>query len=146
MISSHLYFAYADNMDEETVRRICPGVSFEGIAELKGYRLTFNSQGKITLIKDDSASAWGVVWCLSARDIHFLDNKERGNLGSFEKVIVDVNLSDGRETSAFLYNTTTGKNALFNFNLLEQVIELAHYWALPATYIEYLRGLQGSSP
>jgi len=146
MISSRLYFAYADNMDEETVRRICPGVSFEGIAELKGYRLTFNSWGKITLIKDESDSAWGVVWCLSTRDIHFLDNKERENLGSFEKIMVNVNLSDGRETSAFLYITTVGNDPLYNPNLLEQVIELAHYWALPANYIQYLKSIQKKSP
>lgn len=146
MISSRLYFAYADNMDEEIVRRICPGVSFEGIAELKGYRLTFNSWGKITLNQNDADTVWGVVWCLSTRDIHFLDNKERETLGPFEKIIVNVNLLDGRDTSAFLYITTVGNNPLFNLNLLEQVIELAHYWALPAPYIKYLRSIQENNP
>lgn len=142
MENSRLYFAYADNMNEDIVREICPGVSFEGIAELRGYRLTFNSQGKITATEDASSSIWGVVWCLSMRDIHLLDMKETETLGVFEKLSKDLHFLDGRVAEAFLYITDIGDKPSYSHNLMEFIIEQAYYWSLPTKYIEFLKSIR----
>ena len=143
MTNTRLYFAYADNMNEEIVRNICPGVSFEGVAELKNQRLTFNSRGKITITEDGSHSIWGVVWCLSMRDIHLLDKKEVETLGKFEKVSKHVDFLDGRSAEAFLYITDVGGQPSYSQSLIDFVIEQAQYWSLPAAYIGFLKELQG---
>lgn len=144
MDSSRLYFAYADNMNEDIIRGICPGVSFEGVAELPGYRLAFNSLGKLTIVPDDSSSVWGIVWCLSMRDIHFLDQKETDSLGEFEKITREVRFLDNRSAAAFMYITEIGANQIFNRGLQEIVLEQAYYWSLPAHYIEFLESLADS--
>lgn len=141
MIDSRLYFAYADNMNEDIIRGICPGVSFEGVAELRGYRLVFNSQGQLTIIPDKSSSVWGIAWCLSTRDIHLLDQKEVETLGRFDKITRETNLLDGRKVAAFLYITEVGDSPVFNQGLLEVVLEQAYYWSLPSKYIEFLENM-----
>ncbi|MBC8491214.1 MAG: gamma-glutamylcyclotransferase [Candidatus Marinimicrobia bacterium] len=143
MTNTRLYFAYADNMNEEIVREICPGVSFEGVAELKNQRLTFNSQGKITITEDGTHSIWGIVWCLSTRDIHLLDEKEVETLGTFKKVSKHVNFLDGRSAEAFLYITDVGDRPSYSQSLIDFIIEQAQYWSLPTSYIGFLEELQG---
>ncbi len=142
MQDSRLYFAYADNMNEDIVRDICPGVSFEGVAELRGHRLTFNSQGKITIIEDESSSIWGVVWCLSVRDIHLLDIKEVEALGEFEKLTKELHFIDGRIAEAFLYITDVGGRSSYSRNLIDFIIEQAYYWSLPVNYVEFLKSIR----
>lgn len=145
MTYSRLYFAYGDNMNENVVRNICPGVTFEGVAELKGYRITFNSEGQITIVPDNSSSVWGVVWCLSLKDIHLLDQKEEEMLGAYEKKALFVNFLDGRTAEAFLYLTDVGKKPSLNNSLMDFLIEQAQYWALPTAYISYLKQIRGSN-
>jgi hypothetical protein len=142
MPASRLYFAYADNMNEDVVRGICPGVSFEGVAELREHRFIFNSKGKITVVKDENSSIWGIVWCLSIRDIHLLDKKEEETLGSFKKLIKTVNFLDGRIEEAFLYITDTGGRSSYSQPLMDFIIDQAEYWSLPASYIEFLKGIR----
>ena len=142
MKDSRLYFAYGDNMNEDVVRATCPGVSYEGIAELRGHSFTFNDQGKITVSEDKGASIWGVVWCLSMRDIHLLDQKEAEVLGAFEKLTKHLHFLDGREADAFLYTTDIGGQASYSRNLMELIIEQAYYWSLPSSYIEFLKSLR----
>ena len=142
MPSSRLYFAYADNMNEDVVRGICPGVSFESVAELKGHRFIFNSQGRITIVKDEKCSIWGIVWCLSTRDIHLLDKKEEETLGSFKKLVKTVDFLDGRSEEAFLYITDIGGRPSYSQSLMEFVIEQAKYWSLPTPYIEFLKNIR----
>jgi len=142
MTDTRLYFAYADNMNEDIIRKICPGVSFEGIAELKRQRLTFNSQGNITITDDDFHSIWGVVWCLSMRDIHLLDEKEVDTLGTFEKVSKHVDFLDGRSAEAFLYITDVGDRPSYNQSLIDFIIEQAQYWSLPSAYIGFLKEIR----
>lgn len=142
MKNSRLYFAYADNMNEDIVRDICPGVAFEGVAEFRGHRPIFNSQGKITITEDESASIWGVVWCLSMRDIYLLDNKELETLGKFKKLTRDIHFLDDRAAKAFLYITDVGDRSEYSQNLLDFIIEQAHYWSLPTQYIEFLKNIR----
>ena len=142
MQNSRLYFAYADNMNEDIVRDICPGVSFEGVAELRGHRLIFNSKGKITITEDESSSIWGVVWCLSMRDIHLLDIKEVEALGEFEKPTKEIHFIDDRTAEAFLYITDVGGRPSYNRNLMDFIIEQAYYWSLPVSYVEFLKSIR----
>ncbi len=141
MFSSHLYFAYADNMSENIVREICPGVSFEGIAELKKYRFTFNSKGKATIVEDVNNSVWGVVWCLSSRDIYLLDKKEEQNLGNFKKINKTVAFKNGKQVEAFIYIADDTGDPIPDQSALNFVIDQARYWALPDEYISFLKNL-----
>jgi len=141
MFSNHFYFAYADNMSENIVREICPGVYFEGIAELKKYRFTFNSKGKATIVEDVNNSVWGVVWCLSSRDIYLLDKKEEQNLGNFTKINKIVILKNGKQAEAFIYIVDDTGDPVPDQSVLNLVVDQARYWALPDEYISFLKNL-----
>ena len=141
MIGSRMYFAFADNMDEKIVRKICPGVSFEGVAELRDHKFILNNLGKATIVEAPNSSVWGVVWCLSCKDIYRLDKKEQDDLGVFEKLNKTVQLLDGKIVEAFLYLTPSTEDSLPNPDLLEHVVEQATFWSLPHDYINYLKSL-----
>jgi hypothetical protein len=128
-------------MDENFIRKSCPGVSFEGIAKLEGYRLTFNSRGKATVVESLGDIIWGVVWCMSSRDILKLDHKETLDLGKFKKLNRTVTFSDNRQIEAFIYIGEDQGQPIHNDELLKQIITIAKYWALPADYIEQLHSM-----
>jgi len=136
-----MYFAFADNMDENIIRKICPGVSFEGVAELPDHKFVFNKLGKATIIEEANSSVWGIIWCLSCKDIYRLDKKEKEDLGVFEKLNQTVRLLDGNTLEAFLYLTPSTPEPRPNPDLLEHVVEQATFWSLPSDYISYLKSL-----
>lgn len=139
--NNRYHFAYADNMNEENARRICPGAKFEGIGELPGYRLTFTPHGRATLSPDGNATVWGVVWCLSNRDIFNLERNEEEHLPDYRRQAVQIILSDGRQLEAFCYiSLVTGKPQI-NPSLLAAMIDSAEYWSLPDKHIKMLQDL-----
>lgn len=140
-MESRYHFAYADNMDEDNARLICPGATFEGVAELKDYRLVFTPQGRATIIAETGNSVWGVVWCLSNRDIHFLDNNEDEYLPDYRRTSVRVHFMDHRTVEAFCYVNVNAGYAAPNRALLMKMIESAEFWGLPAGHISYLKSL-----
>jgi len=140
-MESLYHFAYADNMDEANARLICPGATFESVAELKDFRLTFTPQGRATLLEEPGGSVWGVVWCLSHRDQHLLEKNEEEHLPDYRRTTVKVYFPDKRIVDAFCYiNHNTGQPAT-NHILLMSMIELAEFWGLPAGHIAYLKSL-----
>lgn len=144
--TNRYHFAYADHLNEENARRICPGATFEGIAELNGYRLTFTPRGRATLQSDPTASVWGVVWCLSNRDIFNLEKNEELHLPDYRRSCVDVKLSDGRILTAFCYISRESGDSQPDPSLLRAMIDDAQFWGLPSQYIQFLRAqLQASS-
>lgn len=142
MSNCHFYFAYADNMNENIVRGICPGISFEGIGELKKHRFTFDANSRPSIIADENNSIWGVVWYLSNKDIYLLDKKESKGSGEFKRIIVEVTVEKIKPVQAFIYLTDTYGEPSINTSLLDLVIDQAIYWALPGDYIAYLKKLK----
>lgn len=143
MECDHLYFAYADNMNEELIRSVCHGVKFEGVVELKEHRLDFNEQGLPTVIKDSKHSVWGIVWCLSVRDIFQLDEKETREFGKPSKIKLPVWLEGNREVEAFIYLSAESGAPTYPVSFINDIVELADYWSLPRTYVSYIKSLKG---
>jgi gamma-glutamylcyclotransferase (GGCT)/AIG2-like uncharacterized protein YtfP len=142
MECDRLYFAYADNMNEEMIRSICHGAKFEGVAELKEYRLDFNAKGQPVVIKDNKHSVWGVVWCLSARDIFQLDEKVTREYGKPAKVKLPVWLETDREVEAFIYLLSASGTPVYPAPYINDIIEQADYWSLPRSYVSYIKSLK----
>lgn len=142
MSNCHLYFAYADNMDENIVRGVCPGAWLEGIGELRKYRFTFDANGRPTITKDENSSIWGVAWYLSNKDIYLLDKKEARESGEFKRITVEIIIEKVKPAQAFIYLTNYYGEPVINISLLDLVIDQAIYWALPGDYITYLKKLK----
>ena len=140
-LTTHYHFAYADHLNEENARRICPGATFEGIAELIDYRLIFTPHGRASLQPESGAAVWGVVWCLSNRDIFNLGKNEEEHLPDYRRHTVEVKLADGRLLQAFCYTSLITGDAQPNPKLLRAMIDDAEFWGLPAHYIKSLREL-----
>ncbi len=138
-MENRYHFAYADNMDEENARLVCPGATFEGVAELRDHRLTFTSKGRATIVTDSGSSVWGVVWCLSNRDVHLLDRNEEEYLPEYRRTTVLVQFPDRRKIEAFCYINVNTETSVPDRNLLRAMIESAEFWGLPANHIAYLK-------
>ena len=72
-LKGRCYFAYGSNMDVEQMRVRCPGSQILGTARLDGYRFRINRRGVATVVAEEGAVAWGVVWDLTREDERTLD-------------------------------------------------------------------------
>ncbi|PIS30505.1 MAG: hypothetical protein COT43_01610 [Candidatus Marinimicrobia bacterium CG08_land_8_20_14_0_20_45_22] len=143
MERDRLYFAYADNMNEELIRSICPGAEFEGVAELREYRLDFNEKGQPVVIMDCQHSVWGIVWCLSVRDIALLDEKETRKFGKHSKVKLPVWIEGNRDVDAFICLPNETGTPIYRVSCINDIVEQADYWSLPRSYVSYIKSLKG---
>jgi hypothetical protein len=78
-----LQFLYGADLHPERLAACCPGAEVRAIGQLKGFRLAFFGHGSLwdggeeTVIRDDSASVFGIVVAMSGREADFFD-KVRG--------------------------------------------------------------------
>ena len=93
-----LYFAYASNMAEGVMTRLCPGHCLLGAAELPGHRLAFTrrsirtASGVADIVRAPGQSAWGALYELDAADLAAIDEKE-GNGWAYRRRHVGVRLA-----------------------------------------------------
>ena len=101
----------------------------------------FNSKGKATIVEDIDNSVWGVVWCMSSRDVHFLDKKEKQNLSNFKNINKNVIFKNGQQDEAFIYIADDGGNPVPDQSTINFVIYQARYWVLSCEHISFLKYL-----
>jgi hypothetical protein len=92
------YFAYGSNMIVDTMRQRCPTARFEGIARLRDYRFRIVRSGYASLLWEQGAVAYGVLWSVSARDERSLDGYEEIAAGLYHRthLSVETSAADGK--------------------------------------------------
>lgn len=76
------YFAYGSNMDEQDMRRRCPGSRPLGSARLDGHRLAFtrrsirSATGVADVLPTPGHTVWGALYELDEDEFEVLDRKE----------------------------------------------------------------------
>lgn len=99
------YFAYGSNMDPATLggRR---GIAWTRAvpALARGWRLALDKpsllgtgEGMATIVRDDRAEVWGVLYEISAEDFEHLELTEGVRLGHYERVSLLVEPSAARD-------------------------------------------------
>jgi hypothetical protein len=89
------YFAYGSNMIVDTMRQRCPMARFEGMARLRDYRFRIVRSGYASLLWEQGAVAYGVLWSISARDQRSLDGYEEIAAGLYHRVHLSVERVSG---------------------------------------------------
>jgi hypothetical protein len=92
------YFAYGSNMIVATMRQRCPTARFEGVAWLRDYRFRIVRSGYASLLWEQGAVVYGVLWSISPRDERSLDAYEEIAAGLYHRTYITVETlaDDGR--------------------------------------------------
>jgi gamma-glutamylcyclotransferase len=145
---SELYFAYASNMASETMKRLCPGHRFAGVAELRDHRLAFTRRsirsgtGVADIVRADGQTVWGVLYELDAAMLAVLDEKE-GNGWAYRRDPVSLRGARGEELVAMAYSVIAREPAEVRPSpeYLRGVLAAARERLLPEPYITALAAM-----
>ena len=98
------YFAYGSNMIAERMRRHCPHARAKGIAFLPGYGFRIVRSGYASLARAAAATAYGILWEISASDEQRLDTYEEIAVGLYRRAYLPVEtLASGERRIALVY-------------------------------------------
>ncbi len=134
-----LYFAYGSNMDLVQMRDRCPAGVTVGVAERPSYRFMINARGVATVVPDASSSVQGLLWNLTRKDERSLNRHEGVKRGIYRKVDVEVRLSDGTRTRAFIYVARDSTPGKARSGYMEKIVSGAESCGLPSTYVDQLK-------
>jgi hypothetical protein len=101
------YFAYGSNMIVEDMRRRCPTARFQGTARLHDHRFRIVRAGYASLGRAPGATAYGILWSISAADEQRLDTYEEVSAGLYRRAYLSVEAIDtggaGKPVTALVY-------------------------------------------
>lgn len=147
-----LYFAYGLNLNPVQMRLKCSDFQIVGAARLPGYRMSFFEYSSVwdgameTLVPDEQAQVWGVLYRLTDYSWDELDNCEDSRLdgtGAYFRYPVEVYGTDGINRLAMMYlKSRWGKAAPASSEYMAQVLAGAAAQGLPADYVEKLRSIE----
>ena len=145
------YFAYGANMHDSAFRERREMRPREWRAgRVKGYRLRFNLEGRpkgkaapANISPDPSAEVWGVLYCITRRDLVHLDATEGVPGKRYWQLWLDAEDIDGKALQAVTYiaegKAIDGNPSLRYITLLR---EGARKHGLPEHYIRFLESIR----
>lgn len=143
---SERVFAYGSNLSTEQMTRRCPGAVFIARAKLPGFALAFVQWhtgwggGVASIVPDDAGVVEGVVYALSAENLHALDGYEPTRDGSYWREQVTVMTASGDELEVWVYRGLVAAEAPFapSAGYLATIVDGARGHGLPESYIAEL--------
>lgn len=151
-----MYFAYGSNMDAAAMAQRCPRSKALGRARLMRHRFAVMAEGYATVERDPRSVVWGVLWDVALSDMRALDAYESVATGLYSKIQQTVLLdaaSDGvsRQVRALVYTGRGSRGACKASGAplpgyMEQVIDAARAFELPAAYIRQLEAFNANTP
>lgn len=142
-----LYFAYGSNMDQEQMRKRCPGAVLLGRATLVGYRLAFTIFsparlcGCADIVSSSGDTVHGLLYRLTDADKEALDIFE-GHPIHYRRVPVRVSSQSG-EVDAYSYEVVSKRNDLLpSIHYLRLLQDAAARFGFPNEYQAFLRNIK----
>jgi len=127
------YFAYGSNMIVAAMRERCPGAQFIGVARLPNYRFRIVRSGYASLVWEQGAAAYGVLWSITPRDERALDGYEEVAAGLYRRVFFKVErIDDGEWATALVYLASDQSPGRPGRGYLAAILDAAHAHGLPA--------------
>ena len=149
------YFAYGSNMQSATLRGRRGIVYRRAVAgELRGWRLVVDkpplfgtSESFANIVRDRSASVWGVLFDIDDADLAHIDLTEGVLIGNYQRIAVDVIAEDGRAVGAHTLTSERRDASLRpSTRYMELLIAGAVEHRLPASYVEMLQSIEATPP
>ena len=145
----NLYFTCGAEMDVATLRTHTGGGEVVSIARVAGYRLAFFGHNPVwdsgieTLIADDAAEVWGVLYRLGSIEWERLDSAVGASLdggGAYFHYPVEAETPTGKCCAARTYRKATrGEAQPPSHEYLAFLVTCALRRGLPTRYIEALK-------
>ena len=139
-----LYFAYGSNMPTEQIRCSDPYATFEGVAELRSYKLDFTrcssrwKAGVADVVPSAGCTVWGVLWEVSKPGFEKLDIRE-GAPKHYQQEDAVVSRC-GIEVKCVIYTVVCKEGPFLpSSKYMKRLIDGACEHNLPADYVTQLR-------
>lgn len=84
------YFAYGSNLCVVQMARRCPQAMAGEVVPLAGWRFAINRRGVATLLRDDAATAYGLIWHLTDACERALDRYEGVGKNVYRKDTIEA--------------------------------------------------------
>ncbi len=135
-----LYFAYGANMDAAAMASRCPASRLVGRGRLNRHRFIVMKEGWASVVRDSTASVWGVLWDLALADVPALDRYEGVAGGLYVKAYQPVTVEDGATRRALIYLGRSTATGIPRPGYMEAVVAAGEAAQLPAPHLRALRG------
>lgn len=149
---NRLYFAYGLNLDLATIKQKCSKPQVLGVARLAGYRLAFFEHTSVwdgameTIVPEEGAQVWGVLYSLNLFDWEELDNHEDARMdgtGAYFHYPVTVETQEGTLLDATVYlKARWGQSNHPSSEYMAVVCKAAREQGLPDSYIDFLERIE----
>jgi|SRR5579862_5755020 len=127
------YFAYGSNMIVAAMRERCPGARFLGVARLPNHRFRIVRSGYASLVWEQGAVAYGVLWSVAPRDERALDTYEEIAAGLYRRVFFKVErIDDEVWETALVYLATDASPGRPRGGYLAPILDAAMAHGLPS--------------
>lgn len=158
MSNKFLYFSYGSNLFSKRIHINNPTAVKKTIAQLKDYRLDFNTISKTwrgasaTIVPTKDLSVWGVVWEIDNSNMSNLDDQEGVACGLYFPLSVEVKTPDGEILECRCYQQCNNPKDYVKLKLLPEerqpsphylnvILKGARENQLPGDYIKFLEAI-----
>jgi hypothetical protein len=127
------YFAYGSNMIVAAMRERCPGARFLDVARLSNHRFRIVRSGYASLVWEQGAEAYGILWAVGPRDERALDDYEEIAAGLYRRSFLRVErIDDGKWETALVYLAVDKNPGRPRRGYIVPILDAAHAHGLPA--------------
>jgi gamma-glutamylcyclotransferase (GGCT)/AIG2-like uncharacterized protein YtfP len=154
MMKDELVFAYGSNMDLAQMQERCPhSVLAPFVAEGRGWKLCFPREsikrkgGVGSVVREEGSSVWGVVFCVSDRDLLRLDRFEGVAVNAYRRGMIELRKRDGQPVNAWTYFAIPEGAGKFipHRDYIDLYMRGAEHFELPEEYIGILKEIRAGA-
>jgi len=132
------YFAYGSNMDVSQMSERCPSAKAIGVGRLNGYQFSLDSKGTATVIEQQHAFVWGVVWEIDGKDLATLDRYEGVREYCYSHSFVSVECDSQQHDVLVYISNREANHGARRSHYLEKIVNAADHWQFPENYRKVL--------
>jgi len=134
------YFAYGANMNFNTFLERCSGAKFVDAGILLKHRFSINSRGVATVLMDESALVYGILWMITPEHMRMLDWYEGVHEGYYTRQTLSIEYESTRDqnVNCLVYVATEDTQGFPREEYLEDIIYWARKYRFPLNYVEHL--------
>jgi hypothetical protein len=132
------YFSYDENMDQATMALHCERATPVGTAVLEGFKFVMNSDGFAAIVPAVGQRVIGVLWQMEPFAELAMNRAMGVPAGKAGSLNLNVRTGRNRQIRALVYLPSNTHPAHCAGYALERILEGAHDFSFPATYVEAL--------
>ncbi len=141
-----MYFAYDATMGRDSLKSLCPGAEWLGVAKLEGHDLCIAMRGGLNVMPAVDSVVLGALWMLPASTLEALEDHHGVGAGLTRRITSRVVTPGGPRAEAMMYvaPATSSEPGSTVRGKWDAVLAAGVEIGLPAWYIEQMSSLVGS--